>query len=251
MIKIPRKHHKYLEGLKYNDDSMKHYLFNTYGSKCCYCEASLAYFEIDHFYPKGSDYSKKRDPNTGKLCRYSLFELRKLLKKIIYTKKRYDAFENEQENLHLSCKRCNHNKSSFSSYALSPNYYFSKKSWKQISQQYLDSRFWYNYAEAKANIIYEPFIKQLKLNGSKKIEKALLQRRILYLAETLDLLNICVDLYNSKSSSFFDLFKIVACRFKKDAPFTTMIVNNLGIAFLRLLRKLSKQEIVEIKMLLA
>ncbi len=245
MIKNPRKYHKFLKNIKYNDDSMKQYLFNSYGSKCCYCESPLAYFEIEHFYPKGD--SKTKSKNSNKNGQFlSIYEISSILKRLIKNKKKYELFENDQRNLHLSCKRCNLYKGMFRGYALSPDFYYDKDKWKVVSQKYLDSRLYYNYAEVRTNYIYIPFIEKLQLNGKNKIGTALLRRRILYLAETLKLLDLCVDLKKENSKSFFSLFKIVTIRFCEKSAYTSMIVNNLGKAFLSIFYTLKLEEKKEI-----
>lgn len=254
MIKIYRKHHIFLENIEYNNESMRRYLFNTYGPKCCYCETSLAYFEVEHFYPKGDSKRNSKNPKKlnalGRPLKLTLYETSKILKRIVRSKKKFDSFSDEQENLHLACKRCNLNKGTFCGYSLSPNFYFDKSEWKEISQEYLDSKIRYIFAEVECHPVYLPFVEKLQLNGNGHIGKALLRRRILYLNETLHLLDLCIDLNNAKQHTFFfELFKIVAYRFNKSAPFASMIINNLGKAFFTLFgyfNDIEKKEIAHI-----
>lgn len=201
----------------HEDASIREYLLQRYGQKCCYCENEInasSVAEVDHFYPQKI---KKGVENP--------------LHDIVY----------DIRNFHISCHRCNHNKGMYHNQALSPNYFFKGTSWCLSSKDFIEKNITYLGPVLYAGQDFKEFFNRLKINGhnfspKKGTCKSLLYDRAKYLYETQTLLDTCVQLIqiNNKSPQLKNLFRLVSQRFEKDAKYSTMIIQNLGKFFLKL-----------------
>ncbi len=225
------------EGMKYDDDYVREYLYYLYGFRCCYCDSAVSYFEIDHFYPQKPSSTKKNNID-------------------------------EIENWHLSCKRCNKYKSNYGKYSkmLSPDYYDDGLSpdWSLTNQKKLDECTKYEGPYFRCNDEYEEFfLTRLKFNGTKRLDRSLLLLRVLYLMDLMKIMKTCCDhmkQYKKRNTLLFVLFRpykrlilehkesslnlmiLIAGKFKKNACFSSMIVNTLGKAFIDMLKEFDDYE---------
>ena len=209
---------KNCKNLRYDGVCVKQHLVEVYGLRCCYCESlitSATYFQVDHFYPQ----SMKQ------------------------------PYCDDVENYHLSCPRCNSNKSDKLN-NLSPNYYYdlSVNKWALSSPRHFSKHIRYlgptiNSPTGK----YDIFIQNLLLNGYSGSEKrgfhlALIDARAAYLLETQFLLTTVSSLLKKNAlKEAFALLLFYSNRFKKNAQYSTMIVNNYGCAMKIILQFLKKK----------
>ena len=227
--------------LKYTDNKTKKHLARIYGFKCCYCESpinSAGYFEVEHFYP--------RHPNSVPFN----------MKKTTYSR----FVVNDVRNWHVACKRCNSTKGNFIG-ALSPNYFYDPSSglqngWNVSDESYISKNIWYDGAEAYFTDKYRDFFERIKINGETSKERigihaALYQCRVLYLEETMCFMYLLASLIqktvnqnvNGQNANWFDtlfLFNTIRKRFAKKAPYSRMIINNCGLAYLQIVNCLIK-----------
>ncbi len=205
----------------YNGNPSKRHLIEANGLKCSYCETSPTSFEIDHFYPQNPKIQKAwaNLPN-------------------------YVALVNDIRNWHLVCRHCNGLKSDCLLNGLSPNYFFSikKMCWEETSEKYIQKNFWYSGPYAKYSKKFSKYFDKLELNGQSNpqsvgFHSALLQKRVKYLKETEDLLDILELLIKNKDKvNVKNLFFILCERFKKKAQFSRMIYDNCGKRYIRVVK---------------
>lgn len=203
--------------LPYDGVRVKQFLVEVYGLRCCYCESAIvasSYFQVDHFYPQ----------------------------------KLGQSYCNDIENYHLSCPRCNANKSDTLS-NLSPNYYYDMNGncWNYSSPKHFSKHIRYNGPKVESPTHkYDIFIQNLCLNGKTGIELkgwhlSLIDARSAYLLETQLLLQFCIKmLQKGMLNDAKSMLLFVSNRFKKNAHFSTMVVNNYGLAMKAMLMFLKK-----------
>lgn len=218
--------------LKFKSAFTERHLEEAYGFKCCYCESPIgvsAYYDIDHFYPQ-----HLQNPQNIPLGFHS---------KATYS--RYAV--NDVRNWHISCARCNRSKKNFLG-ALSPNYYYSvvAKKWICSKPSYIAKHIWYDGPDAKCSKKYRDFFyKTLDLNCKKNTGLRLYQCRVNYLEETMNYLvllaSLCVKNDWNNASFVLDL---VFTRFKKNAPYSQMIINNCGQVYIDILEILLRKGLV-------
>lgn len=204
--------------LPYNGVCVKRFLVEVYGLRCCYCESlisSNSYFQVDHFYPQNLGY----------------------------------LYCDDVENFHLSCPRCNSNKSDKLN-NLSPNYYYdtSNNCWKLSTPDHFSKHIQYQGPKIiSPTCKYDIFINNLSLNGWTDSESngwhlALIEDRSAYLQETQFLLQKCISfLKNNLIEDAETMILFVSKRFKRNAQYSTMIVNNYGLAMKKMLIILKKK----------
>ena len=219
----------------YDGKRVKVHLVECYGFRCCYCETpilSTTTFQVDHFYPQ--------NPNSLPSG---------------LTQTQYDSVVNHVYNYHLSCPRCNVIKSNKLN-NISPNYYydFTHLQWKLSRKEFYRENLEYRgpciYPVNNSSLALQ-FITNLNLNGTTDSELdglrlALIDQRSAYLVETQMLLQSCYLLMNAKEyNGAAILLLYVGARFRKSAPYSTMIVDNFGPLLFAMLLKL--KSIVPIK----
>lgn len=211
----------------YKTETVRKHLVLCYGLKCCYCEATIsstAYFHVDHFYPKSPP------KINGQLQYPAQF--------INNTVVPYANIVNDVRNFHLACARCNILKSDFVGVALSPNFYHDGIQWKETTDRYISANIYYKGAYVYSSTMYALFVQKLNMNGKTPSEKMALHTsslldRTRYLEETRMLLHIVYKLcLLNDVNSAKDLFRVVSCRFRRNTQYSTMIVTNLGRAYL-------------------
>lgn len=202
----------------YDGKRVKIHLVECYGFRCCYCETpilSTTTFQVDHFYPQ--------QPNSLPAG---------------LTQNQYDRIVNHVCNYHLSCPRCNVVKSNKLN-NISPNYYydFRNSQWKRSKKEFYRKNLKYcgpYICPVNNSSLALQFIGNLNLNGKTDSELnglrlALIDQRAAYLIETQILLQSCYLLMNAKEyNGAVILLLYVGARFRKDAPYSTMIVDNYG-----------------------
>ncbi len=213
----------------YNGKRVKVHLVECYGFRCCYCETpilSTTTFQVDHFYPQ--------QPSSIPAGLMST---------------QYDSIVNHVYNYHLSCPRCNVVKSNKLN-NISPNYYydFTHLRWKLSRKEFYRENLVYQgpYIRPVNNSsLALQFITNLNLNGTTDSESdglrlALIDQRSAYLIETQILLQSCYFLMNAREyNGAVILLLYIGARFRKGAPYSTMIVDNFGpllYAMLRILK---------------
>lgn len=207
----------------YKNDKVRIHLTLCYGLKCCYCEApitSTAYFHVDHFYPQKT----------------STLPIQ-FVGKVGFN---YKNIVNDIKNFHLACARCNILKSNFTGCALSPNFFHDGTSWQKSSASYISKNIWYKGALVQCSQKYWNFCNQLKLNGNtvsenRGLHSSSLLDRARYLEETRSVLEVVCNLCVRKEyEDARMLLGLISTRFLSRAPYSSMIVANLGRAFLKL-----------------
>lgn len=210
----------------YKTETVRKHLVLCYGLKCCYCEATIsstAYFHVDHFYPKSP-------PKINGQLQYPF--------QFSNNPTVYANIVNDVKNYHLACARCNILKSDFVGDALSPNFYHDGAQWKETTDSYIKANIFYKGAYVHSDAKYSSFVQKMKMNGKTPIEKnglhtSSLLDRTRYLEETRMLLHIVYKLCRHNDiNSAKDLFRALSYRFRKNAQYSTMIVTNLGRAYL-------------------
>lgn len=212
----------------YKTEPVRKHLVLCYGLKCCYCEASIsstAYFHVDHFYPKSPPIIN------GQLQYPAQFRINPTI---------YANIVNDVKNYHLACARCNILKRDFVGDSLSPNFYHDGVRWKETTDLYIKANIYYKGAYVHSSAMYSSFIQKLNMNGKTLSEKnglhtSSLLDRTRYLEETRMLLHIVYKLcQHNEVNSAKDLFRVLSYRFRKNAQYSTMIVTNLGRAYLKI-----------------
>ena len=147
---------------------------------------------------------------------------------------------NNIKNYHVACARCNLLKSDFVGEAISPNYYHDGVQWKESKAAYINANIWYKGALVECTPKYKDFCDKLKMNGETGSEvtglhsSSLLDRTI-YLEETKKLLYAIYKLCKKQEyEGAKDLFNLIKKRFIREAPYSKMIINNLGVSFLKI-----------------
>ncbi|MBR2089401.1 MAG: hypothetical protein IJ905_03310 [Fibrobacter sp.] len=224
----------------YDGKRVKVHLVECYGFRCCYCETpilSTTTFQVDHFYPQ--------NPN---------------LLPANLTQSQYNSIVNHVKNYHLSCPRCNVIKSNKLN-NISPNYYydFVHSQWelsrKEFYRENLEYRGPYIYPVNNSSLALQ-FITNLNLNGltdseSDGLRLALIDQRSAYLIETQILLQSCYLLMNAREyNGAAILLLYVGARFREDAPYSTMIVDNYGPQLYAMLCKLKLKVSTQSKVLI-
>lgn len=208
----------------YKSKRVRKHLVLCYGLKCCYCEANIpstAYFQVEHFYPK--------NPSSGLPAQFAG-----------NTQIYQTDVINNIKNYHVACTRCNLLKSDFVGEALSPNFYHDGVQWKESYAAYIDANIKYKGALVECTPKYKDFCDKLKMNGETGSEvtglhsSSLLDRTI-YLEETKKLLYAIYKLCKKQEyEGAKDLFNLIKKRFIREAPYSKMIINNLGVSFLKI-----------------
>ncbi len=213
----------------YNGKRVKLHLAECYGFRCCYCETpilSTTTFQVDHFYPQ-----QPSSIPTG------------------LTQSQYNGIVNHVYNYQLSCPRCNVVKSNKLN-NISPNYYydFAHSQWKLSRKEFYRENLEYRgpyICPVNNSSLALTFINNLDLNGKIKSDLngfrlALIDQRSAYLIETQLLLQSCYLLINAREyNGAVILLLYIGARFRKDAPYSTMIIDNFGpllYAMLRILK---------------
>ena len=208
----------------HKDDRIRMYLVKVYGLKCCYCENVLdssAQVQVDHFYPQKVA-KGKANPQKDKYV--------------------YDI-----RNFHISCWRCNRLKGMYdgdpsSSYykgpALSPNYYQDGGKWKLTKEDYLEKHIKFLGPVLKSDQ-YKLFFDKLQINVKSLGEEmgthlSSIHDRARYLYETQELLTLCNDIIQYDKKIACKILKFISNRFNEKAKYSTMIIQNLGKAYLNL-----------------
>lgn len=222
----------------YSGAPSRRHLFQAYGTKCCYCEAFITNFEVEHRWPQ--------------------IEPKKLVFYLKNLKIDYNKVVNDVRNWHLACSRCNKKKDDFLGRVLSPNYYFSirKNSWQKVNDRFIEKNIWYDGAYACYSNRFKKFFDKLELNGkisSRNTQiananaatcSAILQWRIEYLEETKQLLLLLEKLtLHGTINDAKILFEIIRKRFVRSAPFSRMIQRNCFKAYFGCIKELINKNV--------
>lgn len=199
-------------GDEYNIEPVKSALRQIYYGCCAYCEGKVepvAYFEIEHFYPKG----------------------------------KYLQWRTNFHNLHFSCPRCNRLKGEKENNTiLSPNYYYENEEWVTHPTE-IDSCLHYTGYLLFPNADDtskkgEGTIEMFKLNDRPFLVWDRLRRYI----EVYNLLKIIYDVLKLEKNVVKHLDKPIAILFQQvvsytnpDTAYSTMIIQNFGDEIKKLL----------------
>lgn len=228
--------HTRLEASKtYNSDpKVRDHLRTIYHGCCAYCESKFeegAYFQIDHFYPKGN--------------------------------KQYKPYEKEIRNLHYSCQRCNNLKGDSCKRIMSPNWFLSGNDWKLTKKDKIEREIYY-----VGHLLYSNNTQGTIDRGKKTIElfnlnnanpsprsnrASLVEGRLRVLNDmylTLKAMtNLLVNYDYSNNITIEILIYQAIIKTRPDAPYSTMIIHNYGDLLVKLLKiYLFKRDGVRIRM---
>lgn len=200
---------------EYNLDAVKDALRCLYHGCCTYCEGeveSIAYCEIEHFYPKSF----------------------------------YEKWRMDFHNMHYSCPRCNRLKGDKQIEILSPNYYNEDGIWVKYPEEidtclhYTGYKLFVNKnASQSLQIKGNNTINLFQLNNRKSLEMARLRRY----AEVYYILKVILGVMQDKdmdAANKDDVLKIMFHQLinytEPNASYSAMIIQNFGVEICKLLR---------------
>ena len=199
----------------YNIDAVKRALCHIYSGCCAYCEGeveSVAYFEIEHFYPK----------------------------------EKFPQWRKDFHNLHFACPRCNRLKGQSIKEILSPNYYNHNGAWEAHPDE-IDSCLRY---VGHMLFINPDADESLQKRGNNTIQlfqlnkrPSLTMERIRKYAEAYSLVEVIYDILRrtrDKDSKQMDrvlhrLFRQLINYTEPNSAYSTMIIQNFGDEICKLL----------------
>lgn len=212
---------------KYNIDAVKNSLRKIYHGCCAYCEGKVepvAYFEIEHFYPKDKD--------------------------------KYPQWRLDFHNLHYACPRCNRLKGKKVKKILSPNYYNNDGIWEMYPKE-IDSCMCYVGHKLVVYPNAEPLLQQkgeetvklFQLNDRPSLVMARLRRY----TEVYNLLEIIREVLaemnniNPKKMEgvMSKLFQQLISYTEPGSAYATMIIQNFGTEIYKLLQIWQKYKTLE------
>lgn len=201
---------------KYNIDVVKNSLRKIYHGCCAYCEGKVepvAYFEIEHFYPK----------------------------------MKYPQWKLDFHNLHYACPRCNRLKGEKVKKILSPNYYNNSGKWEMYPKE-IDHCV--RYVGHKL-VVYRKADKLLKQKGKSTIKlfqlndrPSLVLARLRRYSEVYNLLEIIYEVLEQMNNivprkmegALSKLFQQLISYTEPDSAYSTMVIHNFGDEIYKLLQ---------------